>query len=154
MLPQVIEMLVTRSLGIRQLRLSLYKIDGKVQELKIRTSEVSQNSDVVLRLFSEKIDNYLLDTGVDVVTLEATETDVIQYKQVHLNNKSETSELKLSELIDSLTNRFGISSVTLHSLKESYCPEHSEMVWHAISNLETFRTSESCLLYTSPSPRD
>ena len=142
LLPQVIEMLVTRSLGIRQLRLSLYKIDGKVQELKIRTSEVSQNSDVILRLFSEKIDNYLLDAGVDVVTLEATETDVIQYKQVYLNNESETSELKLSELIDSLTNRFGISSVTLHSLKESYCPEHSEMVWHAISNLETFRTSE------------
>ena len=65
-----------------------------------------------------------------------------RYKQVYLNNESETSELKLSELIDSLTNRFGISSVTLHSLKESYCPEHSEMVWHAISNLETFRTSE------------
>ena len=141
LLSQVIEMLVMRSLGIRQLRLNLYKIDGRIQDLKIRTSQVSQNSAIVLRLFSEKIDNCLLDTGVDVVTLEATETDVIQHKQVYLNNESETLQLRLPELIDSLTNRFGVSSVTLHSLKESYCPERSETKWNAVSNLEIPRTS-------------
>ncbi|MBH66778.1 MAG: hypothetical protein CMM58_00335 [Rhodospirillaceae bacterium] len=125
---QLIQVLVIKSLGVRQLQLSLYRIDGKLQKLTIGISQTSLNIDLFLKLFAEKLDSFALESAVDVITLEATVVDILNQQQMHLGSKNRPVNVRLSELVDRLTNKFGVSKIILRSVEEGYCPDRSEPI--------------------------
>jgi protein ImuB len=135
LLERLMNKLELKSLGVRKLRLLLYRVDGKLEKLIVGTSQVNRNKNFLLKLFFERFNKFVLDSGVDVITLEATDVDSLRPQQFNLIIQNDQINTKLSELVDRLVNRFGSGAVIRRSLHESYSPERSEPALSVVSNL-------------------
>ena len=143
LLERLMKKLEIRSLGTRELKVLLYRIDGQLDKLIVSTSQDSRDKSIFSKLFFEKFDDFILVSGVDVITLEATKVDIYQTLQPDLISQSDRINSEISVLVDRLVNRFGSSSVIRRSLKESYSPERSETVFPISSNLHYSKIAQS-----------
>lgn len=118
-------------LGARRFVLFLYRIDGDVKWLEIRTSTLSHNPNHITRLMDEKLstlsEDYDTGFGIEQITLSAYYTEVVTHKQVGLDGKRESgSRDDFQALIDRYANRLGFKSVGKFLPQQSHIPERSE----------------------------
>ena len=76
LLERLIKKLEIKSLGTRELKVLLYRVDGQLDKLIVSTSQTNRDKSIFSKLFFEKFNNFVLDFGVDVITLEATKVDI------------------------------------------------------------------------------
>ena len=143
LLERLIKKLEIKSLGTRELKVLLYRVDGQLDKLIVSTSQINRDKSIFSKLFFEKFNNFVLDSGVDVITLEATKVDIYQPLQPDLISQSDRINAEISVLVDRLVNRFGSSSVIRRSLQESYSPERSETTFPVSSNLHYSKITQS-----------
>ncbi len=118
-------------LGARRFCLSLYRMDGDVRNIEVRTSCLSHNADHITRLMGEKLDrlseNYDTGFGIELITLGAYFTEVTNHAQISLDGKKDSGSLRdFQALIDRYVNRLGFENVGKFIPRESHIPERSE----------------------------
>ncbi len=126
------------TLGARQFALFLYRVDGDVKIISVRTSSLSNKPDHITRLLSEKLSalsgDYDVGFGIEKVILAAYHTERITHFQINLDKKKENGSIdEFQALIDRYGNRLGFENVGKFHPIESYIPERCE---HFISVTE------------------
>lgn len=123
--------------GTPRLELSLYRVDGWVEGLTLRTSSLSRDARHLARLLCERLDSIRDHTGFgfeaaalgafDTENFAATQHEMVGQETIHKH------ESDLAQLLDRLVNRFGPHNVTRFVPRESYLPERAT---HRISVLD------------------
>lgn len=111
--------------GCRRLHLTVYKTDGDVSYVDVATSAATRDPAHLHSLFRDKVERINPGFGFDLITLAAGAVEGMQDTQNRLDGGSD-DDLHLTRLIDRLTAKFGIQSVTRPVLRESHVPERAE----------------------------
>lgn len=115
-------------LGVRSVRLSLFRCDGSVGEICVSFSRPARAPEHMTGLLFEKLGNLDLGFGVDLLSLEALSTEKLKSQQGTLTQGAEQDGSDLSaQLVDRLVNRLGSERVTRLAARQSHWPECSEI---------------------------
>jgi len=133
--------------GARQLELSLYRGDGKVERLMVGTSAPVRAPAHLMRLFADSLDEVDAGFGFDSVTLAASQTQALALTQLALSAAAATETTptpttttpesqnlfeqvgaeeddgEVARLIDRLSGRLGLRNVRRLALFPSHEPE-------------------------------
>lgn len=123
LLAELAEGLRTAGRGARALRLSLFRVDGSLQVLEIGTGRPSRDPRHLLRLFRERFDRIEPGFGVEIVTLEAAETNPLPPEQTETDSGG--AGTALPELVDRLRTRAGGKAALRLSVCDTHVPERS-----------------------------
>jgi protein ImuB len=120
-------LLKTRALGCRRIRLTLYRADGTVAGVFAGLARASCEAAHFLRLMKEKLAVLDAGFGIDVAVLGAFGIERLGADQSTLaTHAQETAESAVSALVDRLANRLGTARVACLVPHESHIPEHAE----------------------------
>jgi protein ImuB len=112
--------------GLRLARFKGYRVDGKIEKIEIGTNRPSRSTHHLLKLFEPKLETIETGLGIELFVLEAPKVEDHFPQQEQLWEKSGAMEdLRLSELIDRLTDKFGTQTVHRYLPDEHYWPERS-----------------------------
>lgn len=114
-------------LGVRSVRLSLFRCDGSVGEIGVSLSRAAREPGHVSCLLRDKLGNLDLGFGVDLLILDAVSTEHLTFQQNSLTQDVQFDASDLSaQLVDRLVNRVGSERVTRLVALQSHWPECSE----------------------------
>ncbi|MCX7564961.1 DNA polymerase Y family protein [Sulfitobacter sp. F26169L] len=119
------ETLAASEQGARQLRFTIYRIDGEYRTVGFATARASRDPAHILRLFDRKLDKIDPGFGFDLLTLEATRTEPLSRVQERLDGKRDASA-DIAGLLDRLTARLGPDKITWSTWTQSHKPERIE----------------------------
>lgn len=125
--------LVQDGVGIRGLRLDLYRVDGDVQPLEIGLAAPTRDPSHIARLLALKLDRMPRGLeagfGFDCVRLSVTLAEKMAERQGDLDRPldAETSDEQQARLIDALKQRLGPEAVRRLRPVESHIPERAEI---------------------------
>lgn len=119
------------SVGARRFDLTLYRVDGDLHTVMIRTSKLTADKCLIKRLFTEKLklfaETYDVGFGIDLLILSAFDCERMGQSQSSLTSDTDdVQEAALQMLLDRYSNRFGRDSVGRFIPQASYIPEKSE----------------------------
>jgi len=112
--------------GLRTAMFRSYRVDGRVQELKVATNRPTHSVAHLRKLFDPMLSSIEPDLGLELFVLEAQGIEnkiPTQEKLWHHNGGLEN--VGLSELLDRLAGRFGSGSIKRFLPDEHYWPERS-----------------------------
>lgn len=118
-----------RGEGARELRLTLFRIDGMVDRIDVHTSRPLRQARLIWRLFHEKL--AALEGGVDMgfgfelVRLSASATDRVDPCQTDLGGDEGAGEADLAVFADRVRARLGNQAMLLAEPIESHIPERA-----------------------------
>jgi protein ImuB len=118
--------------GARNLRLSLYRVDGQAKVVDVGLAKPSRDLEHVLRLIRLKLesgeDDFDPGFGFEAVSLAVTSAEPLRARQIELAGAAHGAEQaeRCASLIDSLTQRLGSHSVRQLEPRESHLPEKAE----------------------------
>ena len=112
--------------GGRRLELTLFRIDGSVQEVAVGTARATRAARHLARLFQERLTTLDPGFGVETMILSAPATEKLEADQTILKGKAGDATESMGALLDRLGNRLGFGR--LHSLQpaESHLPESAQ----------------------------
>jgi protein ImuB len=117
--------------GTRCVELELFRVDGHVETLSVRTSALCREASHLARLFRERIEQiggeFDADFGFDAVTLNAFDVEVFAAGQEDLQAHTgrTINPANLARLIDRFVNRFGATNIIRFAPRASHMPEHA-----------------------------
>ena len=111
--------------GVRQLLLTIYRIDSECRTVQLATANASRDPAHLLCLFEGKLDNIDPGFGFDLLTLEALRVEPVLRIQENLDGKRDPQK-DVAGLVDRLTARLGRDKVTWSTWCESHVPERVE----------------------------
>ncbi|MDP6176062.1 MAG: DNA polymerase Y family protein, partial [Rhodospirillales bacterium] len=113
-------------LGARRLEAVFYRVDNSQARLAIGTSRPAKDETHLARLFEDKMENLDPGFGIEVITLEATRTDVMNPVQEEMDPNRQTEEAEdAAQLLDRLIGRFGAANVARLAPQASHLPERA-----------------------------
>ena len=123
--------------GGRRLELTLFRIDGSVQEVAVGTARATRAAPHLTHLFQERLTTLDPGFGVETMILSAPATEKLEADQTILKGEAGDVAESMGALLDRLGNRLGFSR--LHSLQpaESHLPERGQRLMPV--SLETQR---------------
>jgi protein ImuB len=126
--------------GLRVAWLKCYRVDGKIEQLKIGTNRPSSNPVHLFKLFENKIDTIEPALGIELFILEAPQVEdtVIVQDQLWLD-KSGLANTELAELLDRIEGKIGPGHIQRFVPAEHYWPERSFALASSID--ETIQSS-------------
>jgi protein ImuB len=129
-LQRLLETLTTRlkkeGKGLREAFFKAYRLDGKLEQLRIATNRPSNNVTHLFKLFELKIEGIEPDPGIELFTLEATKPEDLSPVQEQLWAGDQGLEARaIAELLDQLTGRFGSAAIRRYLPDEHHWPERS-----------------------------
>jgi protein ImuB len=109
--------------GGRRLELTLFRIDGSVQEVAVGTARATCAAPHLAHLFQERLTMLDPGFGVETMILSAPSTENLEAYQTTLKGEAGDADESMGALLDRLGNRLGFGR--LHSLQpaESHLPE-------------------------------
>jgi len=112
--------------GGRRLELTLFRIDGSVQEVAVGTARATRVARHLARLFQERLTTLDPGFGVETMILSASATEKLEADQTILKGEAGDATESMGALLDRLGNRLGFGR--LHSLQpgESHLPESAQ----------------------------
>ena len=113
-------------LGVRSVRLSLFRCDGSVGEICVSLSRPARARAHVTGLLLEKLGGVDLGFGVDLLSLEALWTEKLKLYQEALTSQPDVSDLS-AQLVDKLVSRLGSGRITRLVANQSHWPESCEV---------------------------
>ena len=124
------QLLAAAHKGARRLRFSLYRADGSVADAVIGTSQPCRTPEHLLELFRDKLNALDVGFGVDMITLEAMQVEVLRETQSRLATQDGKGSMDhwqaTSALVDRLINRLGRQDVFRLSGVASHIPEQAQ----------------------------
>jgi protein ImuB len=151
--------------GARALRLSLYRVDGAMQEIDVALTQPTQSPEHVARLLGLKLERVARTLeagfGFETVRLAVTVAERIEPRQGALAAASEDLERanRLTALLDALRQRLGPNSVRHLAPVASHWPERSQVSCHSPDASNTWPSAENArprppLLFPHAEPAD
>jgi protein ImuB len=126
--------LVEAGKGVRRVELELFRVDGRVERLAVRTSALCREAGHLARLFRERLDrigdDFDAGFGFDVMTLGAFDVEpcIARQDALQVHDKGAAGPESLARLLDRFINRFGARSVTRFAPRASHVPERAMQV--------------------------
>ena len=113
--------------GARRFRLDFHRVDGAPVGLELGLSRAARDPERLARLFLPRLETLDPGFGVEAVSLQATEAEVLAPGQADLASLLEPVEgpEALAPLIDRLSARLGPRRVWRSGPRESHVPERS-----------------------------
>jgi protein ImuB len=121
---QLCEALEAKGLGARRLDLLLYRVDNRIEAIRIGTSLPVRDGTRMNRLLCDKIETIDPGFGIEMMRLAATLAEPLAPKQT-ISALAEEPEADVSGLIDTLANRVGEQRLYRFSPVASDAPERS-----------------------------
>jgi len=121
---QLCEALEAKGLGARRLDLLLYRIDNRIEAIRIGTARPVRDGTRMNRLFCDKIETIDPGFGIEMMRLAATLVEPLAPKQT-ISALIEEPKADVSGLIDTLANRVGEQRLYRFAPVESDVPERS-----------------------------
>jgi protein ImuB len=134
--------LAEEGLGLRRLRLGLYRVDGSRAEAAIGTARPSRDVRHLLKLLEEKLMAVDPGLGIEDMLLEAAKVETQAAAQLSFRNalhhftvgkkiegeekgREREDETEIAALVDRLANRLGPGAVFAMLPRESHVPERA-----------------------------
>lgn len=137
-LPDLCQAMCTRladqGYGCRSLILTVFRTDGEISQLSVRTSTPNRDADHLQKLFGDRLERINPGFGFDLISLEAGDVTLIDTVQTTLDGTAEEA-LALPRLIDRLTARLGPRAVTRPQIFESHVPERAQGQLAALADI-------------------
>lgn len=111
--------------GARRLCLTVYRTDGETSRIEAACAAPSRDAAHLAFLFRDRLERINPGYGFDLISLEATVTEVLGTRQTDLAGGTDAS-VELSHLVDRLTARFGRAALTQLQPAASHIPERAE----------------------------
>lgn len=129
-------------LGVRRLRLTLYRADATSAEVAVGTSSPCRDSRHLMRLLREKLAAVDAGFGIDALAMDTTRAEPAAPLQVALSGGTHGTA-SVAELVDRLANRLGSARVTTPSPHASHVPERAEVRRSALAHLAPARPTST-----------
>lgn len=110
--------------GARRLELWLFRVDGEVQRLTVRTGRPSRDARHLARLFALQLDGLDVGFGIETMRLEVADAASLTAEQVDLAQDRNAAELM--RLVDQLRQRLGEGAVQRLVPVQSHWPERAQ----------------------------
>lgn len=132
LIPPLAAKLARHGRGARRLRLELMRTDQKRQVFELGLARVSAEADRMRPLLRMKIDQIDPGFGIDMVRLEAVQTEPVSPVQHrgHLDagRAAQAQGVALDDLIGRLGARIGLEAITRRHPGDSHIPEKSAQI--------------------------
>jgi len=149
MLGKLLHLLELQEKGVRNLELSLYRVEGKVERIEVMASYPVRDASHLIKLLRNDLDELNISFGFDSMVLATIWTQHLAPIQLFLNSeigsigsadissstervakeeyvkKTGIVEEKLARLIDRLRNKLGFKTVYCPKIFASYLPERT-----------------------------
>jgi protein ImuB len=143
--------LVRDGVGVRSLRLMLYRLDGDVTAIDIGLAMPTQNAAHVSRLIGLKLEriaesfdaDFAYGFGFETLDLSVTIAERIPQRQMEMSTVADSSRKeRCAALLDSLVQRLGARSVRRLRPVASHLPERAETLCAATGNAPVWIASD------------
>lgn len=112
--------------GLRTAMFKCYRVDGKIEQIVISTNRPSHYVKHLFKLFEIKLPTIEPALGIELFVLEAPKVeDHLPLQEKMWSGSGGLEDIRLSELIDCLTGKFGVQTVHRYLPDEHYWPERS-----------------------------
>lgn len=120
--------------GLRQAIFKAYRMDGRIEEIKIGTNRPSNNIGHLFKLFEFKLCTIEPALGIELFILEAMQVETASPLQESLwEANSGLESAALCQLIDRLAAKMGIESIRRYLPDEHHWPERSIKIADGLS---------------------
>lgn len=116
--------LEAKALGTRRLDLLFFRVDNRIEAIRVGMSMPVRDAKRLTRLLGDKIETIEPDFGIELMTLTATIAEPLMPKQ-RVTPLVEEQEADVSALVDTLVNRVGRQRVYAVQALPSDVPERS-----------------------------
>lgn len=113
-----------RGVGVRRLDLICYRIDNRLQSIRVGTAMPVRDVKRLARLLSDKVHTIDPGFGIEIMTLAATHVEPLQAKQL-ASSLVDDGAPDVSDLLDVLANRVGEQRLYRAAPVASDVPERS-----------------------------
>ncbi len=110
--------------GARRLEILLFRVDGEVVRLALRTGRPSRHAGHLMKLASLELDGLDVGFGIESIRLEVVDIAPLHPEQVDLAQNHDAAEL--ARLTDQLRQRLGSDAVQRLVPHASHWPEHAQ----------------------------
>lgn len=135
LLPVLCARLTARSQGARRVRLQAFRSDGEVRAVEVGLARASDRVESIRPLLVMKLDQIEAGFGIDMLRLEAVQTEPISAMQYRARMGEDAAPVPQDAGMDALVNklgaRLGAEAVTRLHPAESHAPERSYLVMAA-----------------------
>ena len=112
--------------GVRKINFKAYRVDGKIEEVRVETSKSTHNLKHLFKLFLTKLQSIEPALGIELFILEISRVeDCYPVQEKIWEGSGGLHDVRLAELIDRLGSRFGLQSIHRYIPAEHYWPERS-----------------------------
>jgi protein ImuB len=113
--------------GLRTATLKCYRVDDKVVQVSIGTSQASRAIDHLFKLFELKIPLIEPALGIELFTLDTLKVEDVEPEQEVLwsTMSGGLEDGRLTELLDKISNKMGSASIHRYLPQECHWPERS-----------------------------
>ncbi|MBL8874396.1 MAG: DNA polymerase Y family protein [Phycisphaerae bacterium] len=155
--------LTTRELGVRRLDIELRRPESAPEFITITLSRPSRKLKHIWSLVRSKLERVDLSSGIEGIILSAKRTARLRPQQIHNpalgGNVEHVAHAAWGELVDTLIDRLGPSSVTRLEPVESHLPEHTwreRSILEEVSRTPAFVTTSDrpTRLFAKPEPAE
>lgn len=110
--------------GARRLEILLFRVDGEVLRLALRTGRPSRHAGHLMKLASLELDGLDIGFGIESIRVEVVDTAPLHPAQADLAQSHDAAEL--ARLADQLRQRLGADAVQRLVPHASHWPEHAQ----------------------------
>ena len=116
--------LEVKGLGARKLDLLFFRVDGRIEAIRIGTAKPVRDVKRLAKLLCDKIETVDPGFGVETMTLTALMAEPLRYRAV-ASDLTEAPAADMSGLVDTLSNRIGEKALYRLAPVESDIPERA-----------------------------
>ncbi|SLN48865.1 DNA polymerase IV [Roseovarius gaetbuli] len=124
-----------RGHGARRVRFEVFRVDGTVQAVQVGLARPADTAQGILPLLAMKLDEIEAGFGIDMLRLEAVETERIEATQMagHVTalgaaERRQSQACAIEDLMGRLGARIGLEAITRRHPGSSHVPEKSAQV--------------------------
>ena len=114
--------------GARRLDLGFYRVDGRVERIRLGTARPSRDPRHLAALFRERLDTVDPGLGIEDMILAAHAVEPLPAEQIGLPGHTAGNETGgIAPLLDRLGNRLGLDALSRLEARESHIPERASV---------------------------
>lgn len=111
--------------GLRTASLKCFRVDDKIEQIEIGTTQASHNPTHLFKLFELKISEISPGFGIELFLLEALMVEEVSSSQEKLWAGSGLQNNSIAELLDRIAGKIGAENIHRFLPEEHYWPERS-----------------------------
>jgi protein ImuB len=128
LIADLVPRLAREGTGARRLDLDFYRVDGRVERIRLGTARPSRDPHHLAALFKEWLDIIDPGLGIEDVILTAFAVEPLPAEQIVLpGHPAGNPASGIAPLLDRLGNRLGLASVSRLEPRESHTPERASV---------------------------